>query len=207
LLAARLRGREVTLLSAIDHDSRAFVSELKAAFAREHVTIRSQVEFEPGDAEMGARRAAGTKPGMLVVIADARASAQAVRAAREAGYTGPIAGGPWFGRAAFAEQAGSAAEGAIFSWTGAPSNEFVRKFAARFDRDPDYAAAGAYDSVRIVVAAIRKAGLNRARIRDAIAQLGRYEGASGWIEWDEFGQNRRPPMLGRIVQGRATPLD
>jgi ABC-type branched-subunit amino acid transport system substrate-binding protein len=53
-------------------------------------------------------------------------------------------------------------------------------------------AACAYDSVNLLVAAVRRAGLNRERIREAVKSLSPYEGASGRIEWDEFGQNRRP---------------
>jgi branched-chain amino acid transport system substrate-binding protein len=108
-----------------------------------------------------------------------------------------------FGRVAFAAQAGSEAEGALFPWVGEPTREFRLRFAERFGRQPDYAAACAYDSIRIVVAAIRKSGLNRVRIRDAIAAGTPYEGVSGHIEWDEFGQNRRPPLLGVIRSGQA----
>jgi hypothetical protein len=43
----------------------------------------------------------------------------------------------------------------------------------------------------MLVAAVRKAGLNRERIREAVKSLSPYDGASGRIEWDEFGQNRR----------------
>ncbi len=58
------------------------------------------------------------------------------------------------------------------------------------------APACAYDSVKMLAAAIREAGLNRSRIRDAMRSLSPYEGASGRIEWDAFGQNRRPVRLG-----------
>jgi branched-chain amino acid transport system substrate-binding protein len=45
------------------------------------------------------------------------------------------------------------------------------------------------------VAAIRKTGLNRARLRDAIQALSPYQGVSGRIEWDALGRNTRPPRL------------
>ncbi len=200
VLAEALRGRSVTLLSATDHDSRAFVGSLKTAFTREHATIRDHTEFDSARAETAIEAREET----AVVVADARASARVVKTLRGAGYRGAIAGGPWFGRAAFIDAAGMAADGSVFSWVGAPETGFARTFASRFQRQPDYAAAGAYDAVRLVAAAIRKEGLNRARIRDAIAQLSGYPGAGGRIEWDEFGQNRRPPVLATISGVRIT---
>jgi branched-chain amino acid transport system substrate-binding protein len=202
LLAHAFKSKGVALWSATDHDARAFTSYLLPAMKRESVEIKLHLEFDAGrqDLSESARRiAAANAP--AIIVAAARPSARAVRALREADFTGTLAGGPWLGRAAFAEEAGSAADGALFPWVGKPSEDFARKFSERFRRQPDYAAAGAYDAVRIVVATTRKAGLNRARIRDAVQQLGAWQGAGGLVEWDEFGQNRRPPRLATIESG------
>lgn len=204
VLARALHGRTLVLLSATDHDSRAFCAYLKAACARENTKLRLQLEFEPGRPDLSelARHAAEARPDAIAVVAGARDSARLVKLLRDEAFPGLIAGSPRFGRAAFAAQAGAAAEGALFPWAGEPAPAFRRSFAGRFGNQPDYAAAGAYDAVRVVVAAIRQAGLNRARIRDAIAALPAGAGASGPIEWDEFGQNRRPPALAVIRSGQ-----
>lgn len=204
MLASALHGRSVAILSATDHDSRAFAGNLKTAFAGERVNIRLHLEFDPGRPDLSetARSASDAQAEAVVVIAAARDSARAVKALRQANFTGLIAGGPWFGRALFARQARTAADGVLFPWVGPPAPAFRDRFDARFGGQPDYAAACAYDSIRIVIAAIREAGLNRARIRDAIAAMAPYEGASGHIEWDEFGQNRRPPALAAIQSGQ-----
>ena len=203
VLARALRGRTIVILSATDHDSRAFCGYLKPACGREDAKLKLQLEFEPGRPELSelARNASNARPDAIIVVAGARDSARLVKLLREEAFPGVIAGGPLFGRAEFAAQAGAAAAGALFPWVGDPTPAFRRLFADRFGRQPDYAAACAYDSVRVVVAAIRGAGLNRARIRDAIAALPPYVGASGPIEWDEFGQNRRPPVLAMIRSG------
>ena len=205
LLAAALEGRGVVLFSATDHDSRAFTAMLRTAFGQSRTEIRLLIEFEPDRPELTepVRSMIAAKPETVVVIAGARPSARCVLALREAGYAGTVAGGPWFGRAVFAEGAGSAAEGALFPSVGEISSDFERKFSAAFQHRPDYAAAGAYDAVRIVAAAIRTAGANRARIRDAIEKIGIWHGAGGDIEWDEYGQNQRSPVLVRIAAGRA----
>jgi branched-chain amino acid transport system substrate-binding protein len=75
------------------------------------------------------------------------------------------------------------------------SPDFRARFVIRFQHPPDAAAAHAYDAVTLVVAAIRKSGPNRARLRDAIQALSPYQGVSGKIEWDALGRNTRPVRL------------
>ncbi|HWQ53460.1 MAG TPA: ABC transporter substrate-binding protein [Bryobacteraceae bacterium] len=206
-LAGGLSGQAIVILSATDHDSRAFCGKLKSACARAKVNIKLHLEFDPGRPELSelVRNAVNARPGAIAVVAGMRDSARVVKLVRGERFEGLIAGSPLFGRTAFSDQAGAADEGALFPWVGEAAPAFRDSFIRRFGNRPDYAAACAYDSVRIVVAGIRKAGLNRARIRDALAALPPYEGASGRIEWDEFGQNRRPPVLAVIRSGRAVP--
>ena len=66
---------------------------------------------------------------------------------------------------------------------------FADAYAARWHAEPDWAAASGYDAVRIVAAAVRRAGLNRARIRDAVRGLAPYEGAGGVVRWNALGRN------------------
>ncbi|HTQ57066.1 MAG TPA: ABC transporter substrate-binding protein [Bryobacteraceae bacterium] len=208
VLARALGDRSLVILAATDHDSRAFAGYLKPACLREHARLELQLEFEPGRPDLSelVRDALNARPDAIVVIAGARDSARLVEQLRKAGFAGAIGGGPLFGRACFAGEAGTAAEGAVFPWVGPPAPFFVKEFTARFGRAPDYAAACAYDSVAVAVGAIRRGGLNRARIREALASQPPIEGASGLIRWDEFGQNRRPPVLAAIRGGKPAIL-
>jgi len=81
----------------------------------------------------------------------------------------------------------------------------AKTFTDRFERPPDYAAAHTYDAVRLLVAAIRKAGMNRARIRDALKELSPFSGVTGAVHWDPLGSNTRPVSLGTIQEGRVVP--
>ena len=49
--------------------------------------------------------------------------------------------------------------------------------------------------MNIIVAAVKQAGLNRAKIRDAVRALAPYTGVTGAIDWDAFGQNRAAMKL------------
>ena len=109
------------------------------------------------------------------------------------------------GRRRFLEEAGAAAEGVVFPLLYVPqeaSQPLVKTFEARFGRPPDYAAAHAYDAARLLIAAIGKGGLNRARIGDALRALSPWQGATGTVTWDATGSNTRPVPLGTIRNGR-----
>ncbi len=193
VLRKALRGRPFMLVSATDHDSRALVAALKA-------TPTSHIEFQPGTADVSALAARVTEasPQTVVLIAGPRDSGRVVSALRRQGCATPVLCGPSAGRRAFLEEAGPAAEGVLFPLLVEPE---------RLDAHADYAAASAYDAVKLLVAAIRKAGLNRARIRDAVRGLSGWQGATGVIRWDALGQNDRPVRLGQIRRGRAIMIE
>ena len=101
------------------------------------------------------------------------------------------------------------AEGVVFPCSYLPSARslaFEETFTRRFGRGPDTLAAHTYDAVSMLIAAIRRAGLNRPRIRDAIRGLSPWEGVSGTIAWDPAGGNPRPVGLCTIMKGRRVPL-
>jgi ABC-type branched-subunit amino acid transport system substrate-binding protein len=83
---------------------------------------------------------------------------------------------------------------------------FAGRFTARFGQPPDYAAGQSYDSTRLLVTAVREAGLNRARIRDAVRGLSPWRGVTGIINWDALGQNQRAVGLGTLRDGRVVPV-
>ena len=201
----------LVVVSGDDHDSRVFAAKLARALAKRKIVPQNQFVYAdaPGDPGPVVARAMGSKPRSLAVLAGPLASARLVVALRDAGYRGPIFGGPWMGRRGFVDKAGRAAEGVVFPLVYSPKDGargFDAEFARRFHRPPDYAAAGTYDAVTLVVAAVRKAGLNRARIGDALRGLSGWEGVLGDLRWDRLGGNARSATLGTIRNGRAVPL-
>lgn len=66
---------------------------------------------------------------------------------------------------------------------------FNTQYRGRFKMLPPPCAVYAYDAARLIIKAIQTAGLNRTAIRDAIAGLSGFQGASGTINWDNSGSN------------------
>jgi branched-chain amino acid transport system substrate-binding protein len=207
LLASPSRASFI-LTSATDHDSRIMAQEFLSFVQRKHSPPQRHLEFRRGShriPELAAQLAA-SEVGAVVMLAGASDSAALVRALRAAGAESILFGGPALGRRTFLDRAGSAAEGARLPLTVSASDlaqAFGERFEARWHAAPDYAASHAYDSTQLLVAAVRRAGLDREGIRSALAELSPWQGVTGAIRWDEIGRNARRAQLGIIHEGRV----
>ena len=204
----------LVLLSADDHDSRVFTAELRKALAKRRVGVQHQFEFRR-DAKRTSRlveRVVSAGPSAVVIAAGPADSARLLDGLRAGGYSGGIFGGPAMGRRSVA-RAADAAGGVVFPLLYDPSSpseagkEFREAFQRRYKKMPDYTAAHTHDALRLLIAAIRKAGLNRTHIRDAVRDLAPWTGVTGIVRWDRRGSNTRTPPLGTIDDGclRAIP--
>jgi branched-chain amino acid transport system substrate-binding protein len=75
---------------------------------------------------------------------------------------------------------------------------FERRYRERLGVFPTAAAAQAYDAVRILASTLRRAGPNRARLRDALAQLAGFPGITGVISFDHAGNDLTQVSLVRL---------
>ena len=160
-------------------------------------------------------------PTHIVLIANAEDSARWLIALRDHlaarrpadGATPIFFGSHTLGRTRFLELAGPAAEGVQFPllWnpdTAEPeSAAFIAHFRAARGHAPDYTAVSTYDATRLLVAAIRRAGPNRARIRESLLALSPWSGLAGAVHFDGTGQNTRSALaLGTIRHGAVVPI-
>jgi len=202
-IQARVGKRPFVLVSGADHDSRCFVAELKKQFARQQLAPRFHFEMKPTNSKIEplTERITAVDADAVVLIAGPHDSARLVRALRDARFAGNFFGGPSMGHHRFLREAREAAEGVLFPLLysrSEVSEGFEQAFHERYGATPDYAAAHTYDAVRLTISAINRAGLNRARIGDAIRDLSPWPGVTGSIAWSPTGGNSRPVHLGTI---------
>lgn len=210
-IADRVGRAPLVLVSTTDHDSHLFAQELNKSLTKHRLLPHYHFQCEPQTPQLAdlAARVVKAEPAAVALIAGAHDSARLITALRQRGFSGIVFGSASMGRRRFQQEAGEAAEGVFFPLLYVPqetNDEFVKTFQARFNRSPDYAAAHTYDAVRLLVAAIRKAGLNRARIRDAVEELSPWKGVTGSVSWDPLGSNTRSVRLGTIQDGLAVPV-
>jgi len=99
-------------------------------------------------------------------------------------------------------RAGAALEGAMYFdfyevQSPSPENqEFVRKFRARYGKDPDAWAAQGYDALRILANAVRATGsCNPLDLSYAIRFMDPWEGANGRYKFDSQGDLEDKPLI------------
>ena len=211
-LASRTPGPRWVVIAGEDHDSRCFLAELQRSFRKHAVAPQFQFVYRPSAAAAAdvAQRSLQARPDAIVLVADPQGSAQIVLQLRAAGFAGDIFAGPSLGRRRFIEQTATASAGLVFPLLLDPGKnwpEFATAFHSHYGHHPDYAAASTYDAVQLLVAAVRQAGLNRARIADALRRLSPWEGVAGVVRWDTLGGNIRPVQLGTIRDGGVCRLE
>jgi ABC-type branched-subunit amino acid transport system substrate-binding protein len=108
----------------------------------------------------------------------------------------------------FLEIAGENAEGVVcgFPWDPTRADpgyqDFRRRFEKRFDMPPDTYAAHAFDGMNLLIWATQVAGLNRAKIRDALAhRTEAYPGVTGDIRFSAALDDVGEVYLARFENG------
>ncbi|MDY0060755.1 MAG: ABC transporter substrate-binding protein [Myxococcota bacterium] len=139
-------------------------------------------------------------PDAIVLWADAAPAGTLVRKLREAGIAAPVFACDRVIHPEFFAAAGVHAEGVVAVAPYDPEAggerfaDFHRRYSARFGQPPCGYAAHAYDGTMLAVQAIQQAGLNWAKIRDALAGL-QLAGVTGPISFQHDLANRRRVLL------------
>jgi branched-chain amino acid transport system substrate-binding protein len=111
--------------------------------------------------------------------------------------------------------AGPAAENLVFPMSvfdatadSAAVRSFAAAFAARYSAEPDVYAAHAYDTVRVLAAAMERQGsVDAEGIRDALLHIDDYDGATGRLAFDRNGDVVQYPRLYVVRGGQVVPYD
>ena len=132
------------------------------------------------------------------------------RQARELGITAKLMGGDGWDSEKLFELGGAAVEGNYFSNHYSPDDpnpriqKFIADYKAAFGSVPDSLAALGYDAAMVAVDAMRRAqSLDRASVRDAIAQTRNFPGVTGTITLDEKRNATKPAVVLEVGKGKT----
>lgn len=166
-------------------------------------------KFLPGDKDFSRalRIIRGSRADAIVLWADEAETAGILQQMRALGMKQRVFGSYRTLGSALLAQAGPAAEGfeAVFPYDPTRNDprwlSFNQRFEARFHEPPEQFASLAYDAMNALLSSICKAGLNRARIHDALANIVHYDGVTGPMIFDPNQKNVAPMYLATVHNG------
>jgi len=171
-----------------------------------------EVKFERGDQDFSTqlRMLQNARVDGVVIWGEVPEAALILKQMRAMGMKQPVFGPSRLCYAQIIDAAGPAAEGLVTTSAidpvrnDAPWQKFQTDYRAKFNEDPDAYAAYAYDGVKILIAAVEKAGLNRGKIMDALREYqGReYDGVAGRAQFDHTLNNIAPITMARVEGGK-----
>ncbi len=201
--------KRVALLRVNNRYGRMGVPEFRDASVRLGHPVVIEQKYIPGDTDFNRelRIIRGSRADGLVLWADETEAAGILKQMRALGMKQRVFGSYRTLGPELLAEAGTAAEGfeAVFPYDPTRKDpkwlDFNRRFEARYHEQPEQFASLAYDAMNALLDSICKAGLNRARIHDALSDIDTYDGVTGHMVFDPNGKNVTPMYLGTVHNG------
>ena len=202
--------KRVALLRVNDRYGRFGVIKFRDASRRLGHPVVIEQKFIPGDTDFRRQLQVieDSRVDAVVLWTDIAPAAKILQQMQELGMKQRVFGSHRTIGDELIKLAGPAAEGfeAVFPYDPNRADprwqEFNARFETRFHEKPDHFAALAYDAMQILLNAICRAGLNRGRIRDALAGTESYKGVTGDMVFDPNSKNISPLFLARVHEGK-----
>jgi len=204
--------RRVAILRINNRYGRFGVPKFRDAARRLGHPVVIEQKYLPGDADYSKQLQVirSSRADAIVLWADEPQAAAILKQMRAAGMKQRVFGAYRTLGPTLLAQAGDAAEGfeAVFPYNPTRNDpkwiDFNKRFEDRFHEQPEQFASLAYDAMNALLDSICKAGLNRARIHDALASIEQYDGVTGPMIFDPNQKNVAPMYLGTVHNGAVT---
>ena len=201
--------KHVAILRVNSRYGRFGVIKLRDASRRLGHPIVIEQKYLPGDTDFSKqlRVIQSQRADAIVLWADEAQAAGILKQMRAAGMKQRVFGAYRTLGSQLLAEAGPAAEGfeAVFPYDPTRNDprwlDFNHRFEERFHEKPEQFASLAYDAMNALLQSICKAGLNRARIHDALANIEEYDGVTGHMIFDPNQKNVSPMYLGTVHNG------
>ena len=187
--------KKVAVLTDVKQDYAVGLAEFFVKhFTANGGAITKEQKYSTGDKDFKGQLTSikASKPDAIFVPGYYGEVSLIARQAKQLGIKQPLLGGDGWVGDSLLKVAGSALDGSFFSAHFSAedktpaSQEFVKKFKAKYGAVPDDMAALGYDSAMILADAIKRAGsTDGAKLRDAIAATKEFKAITGTITIDE----------------------
>jgi len=152
----------------------------------------------------------GANPEAIYITGFGDGYGACVKQVRELKFTGLMLSDATLSTPFFQQQTAPANEGAYFTSTLYDENSqegqtssFISHYRAKFNTDPSFFAAFAYDSMNLVALALARSDGTPQGIRNALASIKDYQGVIGKVSFIENGDSDFPLVVKKIENGKA----
>lgn len=190
-----LHKTRVAILTDVRQDYSVGLAQFfKDYFTKNGGTIVGEQSYSSGDQDFKAQLTSikAMNPEAIFVPGYYNEVGLIARQARELGITVPLMGGDGWDSPTLTQIGGPAMEGNFFSnhFSTEDQNpviqDFIKKYKARFNKEPDAMAALGFDAAKVLLDSITRAGgTEPAKLRDALAATKDFVGVTGKITIDE----------------------
>lgn len=210
-LFRKMNYQRVAILRSSNRYGRFGVREIRDSARRLNRPIVIEMAHKVGNADLTMQldRIEASKPDAIVYWGDAEDAGHALNAMRARGWKQPVLFCDRAVSEEFLRTAGPNADGVICTYPWNPDRSdpklaaFKKAFQERWGVEPDTYAAHAYDGANMLIWAIQKAGLNRAKIRDVLAyRTEPFPGVTGDIPLSSALDDAGEVFLARRENGR-----
>lgn len=195
-LCARQGWQRLGVACEATRDGRIAAERLLEAARACSLSLALQVEYSPADPEQPAERLARCGAQALIIWGRPATALPLLARLRANGCTLPV-----LGPALLALPEVAAQEQTLGPLIVAAPADLSLPTPPALGEHPSYLALFAYDTTQLVIAALRRSGLNRAQLRDALADTP-YTGLTGEFSFNSLGGLQRGPVLMVARQGR-----
>ena len=193
--------RKVLLIAEDDHDGRVGSEEFMRAVNSLDAAAPERMGFNPATSDLAslADTPKSRLPDAIVLwtgpeaatrllsISHQTAPSAVIYLCSKAAQFSPQSSQPWF-------------SASLISPTTDRASDFAERYRQQTGLEPSVGAKEIYDAVRLLAAAVRIAGPNRARVRDYLASGFDYSGVSGAFSFDKAGNLQGEYVLQRAVE-------
>jgi branched-chain amino acid transport system substrate-binding protein len=214
-LGAHIHSRGVRQVSGVyDLGNRAYTETMwqatQAEFSRLGGEIGPVFTFISGETELRIlmNELNAAKPEAVLFISSAIDTALMAQYSRQQGLTSRLFAAAWSQTNELLEKGGQAVEEIeiISLYNGQNTypafQEFVDRFTERYNRQPDFAAAYAYEAVLVLVQALKQTDGEADGLSEALTVIKNLEGIQGAISLDKYGDVKRDTYIAVVNDGR-----
>lgn len=209
LIGDTLGAKNVVVITLKNDFGKSLAAGLKQAAGDYGINIVAEYEYSIKDRQFGpiVSKVKSDKPDAIYASGYFFTAGPLVSQLRAAGIKVPVIGQEGYDSQKFIEIAGPAAEGTIITTSlnrdssSAETQDFIREFEKKSGHKADMVAASAHTAVKVVVAAMRKAGTSdKSAIRDAIAATS-LTASTGSISFNALGEVRKDVQVQVVKDG------